>query len=466
MSALPQPPIVPPRPWSFPTPQRSQLSNGIEVRTYRLPGQYVIAAHLILDLPLSTEQRDREGVVTICARTLDEGTRGHPGESFAEQLEMEGAGFGIDVNLAGLQTIIDVPASRLGIALELLAEAVTEPELTEADVRRHIQLRLAEIEQVRANSSHAANLAFRAAVFDSTSRASRMNGGEPETLVNVTPDSVRAFHTAGFGPRGATLIMAGDFADDPVALAETALGGWQNPEQGQSGPPPVEPGEQKSILVDRPGAVQADIRLGGFGVDRLDPRWADISVASYAVGGAHLSRLNAVLREEKGYTYGVRMQLSPLRTAGSYAVQGSFRTEVAVDALAEARRLMDIGNRPITPTEVEDAVAFFTGVTPLRYATADGVADQSATQILADLGDDYVDRSLAALRETTAESATAAYQSLVNLDQLTLVVVGDADRLAEPIRAIGYPDLTVIEAINQASGPALAGPALQLPQLP
>ena len=75
------------------------------------------------------------------------------------------------------------------------------------------------------------------------------------------------------------------------------------------------------VLVDRPGAVQADVRLGGFGIDQPDPRWSAISVASYAMGGAFLSRLNAVLREGKGYTYGVRMNFGPLRTSGSFAVQ-------------------------------------------------------------------------------------------------------------------------------------------------
>ena len=62
--------------------------------------------------------------------------------------------------------------------------------------------------------------------------------------------------------------------------------------------------------------MQADIRYGAFGIDRLDPRWSDITVAGYAMGGAFLSRLNAVLREDKGYTYGVRMNFLPMRTGG------------------------------------------------------------------------------------------------------------------------------------------------------
>ena len=162
------------------------------------------------------------------------------------------------------------------------------------------------------------------------------------------------------------------------------------------------------------------------------------------MGGAFLSRLNAVLREEKGYTYGVRMNFGPLRTGGSFAVQGSFRTEVLVDALAATRDLIKVDAAPFTAARrSSDAVAFFTGVSPLRYATADGVADQAATQVLAGLPDDYVDRSLALLRSVTPEAATEAYGSLVHPDDLTLVVVGDAERLADPLRASGFEDLEV-----------------------
>ena len=440
---LPRPAIAPAAVWTFPTPRRARLSNGIEMMIFELPGQHVISAHLVLDVPLNAEGRDIEGVATICARTLDEGTLRHDGDEFAELLETEGAGFGIDLSLSGLQAVLDVPASHLDRALELFAEAVTEPSLADRDVNRHVQLRLAEIEQAQANSSQIASIAFRAAIFEETRRAARMNGGEPETVRQVTPDAVSAFHHDHFGPAGTTLILAGDFAEDPIAGAERSLGSWRNNDQRRVVAEEPAAGIRRMVLIDRPGAVQADVRLGGFGIDRLDPRWSAISVASYAMGGAFLSRLNAILREEKGYTYGVRMNFGPLRTGGSFAVQGSFRTEVVADALAITRELITVDQAPFTSQEVDDAVAYFTGVSPLRYATADGVADQAATQILAELPEDYVDRSLALLRSVTPDAATEAYRSVVNPDELTLVVVGDAERLADPLRATGFPDLEV-----------------------
>ena len=117
---------------------------------------------------------------------------------------------------------------------------------------------------------------------------------------------------------------------------------------------------------------------------------------------------------------------------------------MVVDALSITRDLVEVGGTPFTAREVEDAVAYLTGVSPLRYATADGVADQAATQVLAGLPEDYVDRSLALLRSVTPETATAAYTSLVRPEDLSLVVVGDAERIAEPLRGLGFDDLVVV----------------------
>lgn len=432
------PEVRAPETWHYPTPEESFLDNGIRVLVHRMPGQQVISAVLQLDLPLTAEPRELEGVATICARVLDEGSVAHPGDRFAEVLETEGAAFYAAQGFSGLQAMVDVPARRLGPALELLAEAVRRPELNASDVERQVALRLAEIDQLRANPAQLASTSFRELVFDPISRVQRMAGGGPETVRAITPDAVRAFHRDHYGPRGATLILAGDFTEDPVPLAAAALGDWSVADQAPASHPAAVPGTPGAVLLPRPGAVQADLRLGGFGIDRTDPRWPALQVASYAVGGAFLSRLNKVLREERGYTYGVGLQQAPLRAGGSYAVAGSFRTEVAGPALAEARALLDLGDAPITEAEVRDAQNFFTGVSPLRYSTADGLADQTAMLVQQGLQPDWMNGYLAGIRATTAETATAAYQQIVDLDALSLVVVGDAEALTDPIREAGF----------------------------
>ena len=449
MSDVTRPDIAPPGPWSFPPVERSRLSNGIELHSYHRPGQHIVAAHLVLEVPLSAEPREREGVATITTRCLDEGTRSHAGEEFAELLETEGPGFGVEIGLSGLQAVLDVPVRRLDRAFELFAEAVIEPALAADDVTRHVQLRLAEIEQGRANSASRATTEFRRAVFAADSRAARMNGGEPETVGAVTAADVAAFHADRYGPDGASLIVAGDLTGiDVVALAERTFG--RLAQRGASGAhrtPRSDRAAGRALLIDRPGAVQADLRLRGVRAwTGTDPRWADLTVAGYAMGGAFLSRLNKVLREERGYTYGVRLGFSPhrigrlVRGPGLVPHRGAGRCRPRGPRAARRRRPA-VHCRPRWSTRWPTTPARH----PLRFATADGVADQAANQVLGGLPSDYLDTSLAALREVTPESATAAYASVVDAGSASLVVVGAADQLAEPLRALGYDDLVVVE---------------------
>lgn len=76
------------------------------------------------------------------------------------------------------------------------------------------------------------------------------------------------------------------------------------------------------ILVDRPDAVQADVRIQQATVGRSHPGWAALKVACGALGGTFGSRLNQVLREDKGWSYGVGMSSRPLPDGGVATVAG------------------------------------------------------------------------------------------------------------------------------------------------
>ncbi|MBK8459682.1 MAG: insulinase family protein [Micropruina sp.] len=401
------------------------------------PGQYVISAGLVVDLPLTAEPSDREGVATLTMRCLDEGTRTHPGTRFSEVLEDAGAAMAGSVGHSASELYLDVPAHRLGSALELMAQALIEPALETEDVDRHRSLRLAQIEQTMAHPAQRVGLAFREAVLESGYRAARPAGGTAATVARVSADDVRSFHAQHYSPANSVLVLAGDFTDDPFDQAEATFGRWRSPENPTVHETP-RPAPATCLLIDRPDAVQADVRLGGFGIDRTDPRWADVQVASYALGGAFLSRLNRVLREERGYTYGVQLVNQPMRSGGLLTVAGSFRTEVAGAAISEAVRILDLERTPITENEVADAVNYAVGVTPLRYATAAGITEQVTTLIGAGLSSRYVDSHTAALGLVTPGSATRALRQVLDPTRMSLLVVGSAKALEGPLRDAGW----------------------------
>ncbi|MEA5154703.1 pitrilysin family protein [Raineyella sp.] len=441
----PRPAPAAPPVWRAPLPAERVLDNGMRVVVHQLPGQHVVSGALVIDLPLATEPRRLEGVATIGARCLDEGTGPHPGTAFAEELARQGAVLSLSVAQAGIRLFLDVPITHLDGALALFAEAVTRPALASADIERHIALRLAELDQVLSRPASFTSLLLRAVVFDEHSRAQRPAGGTRQTLTRISPDDVRTFHARHVDPARATLVLGGDFTGtDPVALVEAAFGGWT----GIGLPPAAHPAPgaaaRSVVLADRPGAVQTDVAFGGPAPDRKDPRWADLRVATHAVGGAFWSRLNRVLREERGYTYGISMGLLPFRAGGTYSVTSSFRTEVAPAAVVQARDLMSLQTAPLTADEVTDAVAYASGLLPLRLATARGVVDQTASNVLNGLSLGYVNDHLERMRAVTPASATAAYGEVVDPGTMSLVLAGDADALAGPLAEAGIvPDRVV-----------------------
>ncbi|MBU3977508.1 pitrilysin family protein [Propionicimonas sp.] len=434
-----RPEVGAPARWRFGEPDRLWLDNGLQVLVCHRPGQHVASVCLSVDIPLNAEPEQFEGVATIAQRCLDEGTAAHPGPSFAEALEDIGASLDGSVGYSASQLFLDVPMPRLGEALALLAEAVRTPELEAVEIERHCELRLAEIDHTLASSTRSAQLAFRKACLPKRFRASRMAAGSPESVAAITAAAVRRFHAQQYRPDATTLIITGDLGSGVLAAVEDAFADWSVP--GDTSQEHQAPNRRRPHrwLIDRPGAVQADIRLGVFGIDRTDPRWADAQVAAHVVGGAFLSRLNRVLREERGFTYGVHLVNQPMRSGGLLAVQGSFRTEVVAEAVTLAAKLIDVRTNPITEAEVAEAVSYHLGSAPLRYSTAQGVTQHLAALVAAGLTAQFIDAHNLALAQVTATSATDALTELLPPDRLTLVAVGDAGALRGPLTDAGWP---------------------------
>ena len=231
---LPQPELAPPGVWSFPTPTRARLDNGIETVVFQLPGQHVVVGPPGAGHPAERGgPRDSRAWPRSAPGCWTRARRQHDGEEFAELLETEGAGFGIEVALAGLQAMLDVPVSHLEPALRAVrrggARAVAgragrQPARPAAAGRDR-----AGPGQLGPGGEHRLPVARSST---RPSRASRMNGGEPETVGRVDQEARRRRSTPTISGRpGRPLILAGDFRTDPVALAERCFGGWRNPSQ-------------------------------------------------------------------------------------------------------------------------------------------------------------------------------------------------------------------------------------------
>lgn len=444
----PRPGAGPEKPWTFPTPERSRLANGLSVLRVHRPGQRVVAVELLLDAPLDAEPDGLDGVATIMARAFSEGTDTMDAETFAAELERCGATMDAGADHTGVQIALDVPASRLERALGLMADAVRAPAFPADEVDRLVRQRLDEIVHEMASPARRAAFALYAELFAAADRVSRPRAGTTETVARVDRAAVVDFRSAHVRPATATVVVVGDLDGvDLDGILERTLGRWTGTDAPATKVATVAADDSaRVVVVNRPGSVQTQVLAGRLGPDRHDAVWPSLSIGTYCLGGTLTSRLDKVLREEKGYTYGIRALNQSLRSGSLLAITGSVETDVTGDAIADmVTVLTTLAAEGLQDDERDAAVQNLVGVAPLKYQTSRAVADSLADIVAQRLPDDYLPGLYARLGAVATADASDAAVAGFDPARLVIVLVGDAAQIREPLEALGLGPVTVVE---------------------
>jgi len=307
------------------------------------------------------------------------------------------------------------------------------------------QLRLERLRQLRDHPAALADRAFAQVLYQSHPYA-QPNHGTAASLGAITAADVRRFHAAMFQPEGATLVVAANQpADVLLARAVAAFGAWRS-----DGTAPViardrgclEPPREPSArlaMVPRPGAAQSELRLGHVATSRRTPDYHALVLLNTVLGGQFVSRLNMNLREDKGYTYGVRTGFDLRRGDGPFVLQTSVGTEVTVQALGEALgelRAIRSG-RPVTADELALAKSSVALGYPRGFETVQQIARSVAQLALHDLPDSYFEEFVPRLEAVTLAEVSAAAQRHLHPDRMATVIVGDPDRVTRTLGTLG-----------------------------
>ncbi len=451
-----------PRPYHFPGFVRSVLPNGLTVLVSHLPGRPLIAAQMLLEGGAGAEPGALAGVTVLMAEALTEGTARHDAIGLIEASERLGAGIQAGCGWETTAGTVDVPSRNLAPALDLLAEVMLEPTFPESEVTRLRQERENDLLQARADPRRRAERAFAAAVYAPTSPFARPTAGTEETVPGIDRAAVVGRYSTLLDPQQATFIVAGEVDGIPVVdLVAERFGDWIGPSDhaaAGSFEANPNPARRRIVIVDRPGSSQTEVRIGHVGLARRIPDYHAVVVMSAILGGLFDSRLQRLLREERGYTYGVHAGFDFRRVPGPFAVRMAVQTEVTVPAIGDALDVLrHMAQEPPTGAELDAARDFLIGVFPLRFETASQVVAAISGLIAMKLPDDELDRYRPAVAAVTADEVLAA-ASHVRADDASVVLVGDATRIEAGLQAaFGMVDVVHDPALSGLGGVAEPG---------
>ncbi len=438
------PSMRPPRPLAarevrFPDYEIKTLPNGLRVVAVPHHEQPAVSLRLLIAAGSAYDPIEKPGVASLMASVLDQGTKSRSAQQIAIAIDNLGGALGVGTG-TDLSFVNAVALKEdFAFALDLVSDVARNPAFAPEEIERQRQQVLSGLQVTYDDPEYIAGIVFDRLVFGFHPYG-RPSVGTPASIRAITRDDLAAFHDRYFTPNNAILAVVGDVtAEEAFAGAERALGDWPRRELAlpEFGDPP--PPTRRVVVVDRPGAVQTEIRVGHLGVPRTSRDYTALDLAIKILGGEGANRLHRVLRSERGLTYGASAEFETLQRSGDFVAETNTRSETTAEAL---RLIVDeywrLRRERVNRAELEGAQAYLAGNFPLTIETPSAIALQVLNHMfygldLADL-EDFPERVHAV---TPAEVQRVA-EMYLKPDRLAIVLVGDADRFVSQLKGAGF----------------------------
>jgi predicted Zn-dependent peptidase len=222
------------------------------------------------------------------------------------------------------------------------------------------------------------------------------------------------------------------------------LGSWRTKVSAAAPAKPAAPPTMlPTLIVDRPGAVQTNIRFAGRWLRRGEPDFYALALAHIVFGGYFSSRLVKNIREDKGYTYSPGSAVDHRRLTSTFIVAADVGTEVTAPSLLEIKyELGRMSLLPVSQDELDAGRRYLAGVTMLSTQTQSGIASYIDSITSAGLGIDYLRDFRANLDRVTPDDVLRVASEYLSPKNLLAVLVGDAGAISQSVESLGPVELT------------------------
>jgi predicted Zn-dependent peptidase len=384
---------------------------------------------------------------------LGNGTKSISKDEFNDEIDFLGANLSF-----GSSSAFASGLSKYGERiLELMADAAINPLLTKEEFEKEKEKAIEGIKADEKSVDAAASRVGSALAFGKNHPYGEFV--TEETLNNIEFSDVLAYYDKYFTPNNAYLVVVGDVElSDIEKKIKNYFGSWEKNVDVGISLPEVMPNVQYTQInfVDMPNAVQSNISLmNNVDIKMNDEDYHSVLIANRILGGDFNSYLNMNLREEHGYTYGARSNVSMSRwgasrfTAGA-AVRNAVTDSAVVETLKEIKR---IKTEPVESNTLNTVKASYVGDFVRRLESPQTIANYALQKELNDLPDDFYTTYLEKINAVTKEDVQRVANKYFKTDNARIVVVGKGSEVLENLEKTGIPIMYFDKYANKTEKP-------------
>jgi zinc protease len=282
--------------------------------------------------------------------------------------------------------------------------------------------------------------AYRQLLHADNIAATSSNGSEA-SLTNIALADVKALYQQQVKAKGSEIILVSDLEKTAVLKSLSLF----NALTGAAKPLLLDLPESNAkrgviYLVNKDNAAQSVIRIGKRSLTQdITGEYYRAYLMNFPLGGAFNSRINLNLREDKGYTYGASSYFYGNKFSGTFTASAEVRADVTDKSIVEfVKEIKRYAEQGISDEELAFMRNAINQKDALKYETPGRKLSFLAQILEHDFSADFVkERNNIVANISKAEINSLAKKHL-NLSEMLMVVVGDANTLRPQLEALGY----------------------------
>jgi zinc protease len=429
----------------FPAFQQKTLNNSLRVVVIEQHEQPLVSLRLMLNAGKAYEPDGKAGLAEATASLLTKGTPTRSAQQLAQTIDFVGGHLDASAGTEAGYASASVTSDQLDLGFELLADVVLHPTFPQEELERWRKQAINGLQINLQDASYVATTASTRLIFGGYPYG-RPSGGTPTSLAGLTRDDLAAFHKQHYIPNQTILAIVGDVRpEDAFARAERAFGSWEEGRPSYLPDFDVEaPKKTRIVVIDKPDAVQTEIRLGQVGLAYRDPARFTAEVYNSVLGGNASARLYEEIRRKRGLSYGASSYFLEETQPGFFQISTFTKTETTADALGLAFDVLrGLQEKPVPEPELKAAKTYITGAFPLEIETADGIASKVLEAMHFGFGREFLESYNDRISKVSAADVQGFAARSIRPEWMTAVLVGNASAFTPALKK-KYGEVEVI----------------------
>jgi zinc protease len=420
------PPPKPAQEIHFPAFEEKTLANGLRMVVVEQHETPSLSLQLLLPGGKVYAPPAKAGLADATAALLREGTQTRSTQQIAEAIDSVGGTITTGASLESAFVSVLVTSDQIDLGLDLLSDLVLRPSFPAEELERWRHQTLSALQIDLSDPSYMATAAFQRLVLGDHPYG-RPSSGTMASVQGLTRNDVVAFHHRQYVPNEAILAVVGDVkAADAFSRVERAFGGWTKGE-AMTIPPVTGTPQRRIVVIDKPDAVQTEIRVGQAALPYRDPDHYTAVVYDAVLGSSPSSRLYEEVRRKRGLSYGASSEFRMPTQPGWFLASTYTKTESTVEALGVVLDVLGaMDDKPVPAEELAQRKTYVTGAFPLEIETPDGVAAKVLEAMKFGYGKEYLESYRERIDAVTAEQVQSFAGKRIQPDRMLIVLAGNA----------------------------------------